>query len=134
MAIDRSMPIGPGTSTRTGAAAVGPASASGPSFHDILRQASAPGSTGRVQFSSHAQKRADKRDLNLDAPTMTRLNNAIDRAAAKGSRSSLVMLDGLAVVVDVRDRTVVTAMNTTGAAGQPGKEKVFTNIDSVVVA
>jgi hypothetical protein len=39
------------------------------------------------------------------------------------------MLDGLAVVVDVRDRTVVTAMNA-----QEGKERVFTNIDSVVIA
>jgi len=87
-----------------------------------------------VQLSRHAQNRVDRRELNLDPATMTRLNNAIDRAAQKGSRNSVVMLDGLAVVVDVRDRTVVTAMNTNGSAGQPGKEKVFTNIDSVVVA
>jgi hypothetical protein len=39
------------------------------------------------------------------------------------------MLDDLAVVVNVRERTVVTAMNTEG-----GRERVFTNIDSVVIA
>jgi len=60
---------------------------------------------------------------------MQRLDTAITRAAEKGSRNSVVMLDGLAVVVDVRQRTVVTALNT-----QQGKERVFTNIDSVVIA
>ncbi|WP_098504708.1 hypothetical protein [Tepidiforma thermophila] len=39
------------------------------------------------------------------------------------------MLDNLAVIVDVPGRTVVTALDTTR-----GKEHVFTNIDSVVIA
>ena len=39
------------------------------------------------------------------------------------------MLDDLAVVVDIRDRKVVTAINA-----ESGKERVFTNIDSVVIA
>jgi len=59
---------------------------------------------------------------------MQRLDSAITRAAEKGSRNSVVMLDDLAVVVDVRQRTVVTALNA-----QQGKERVFTNIDSVVI-
>lgn len=142
MAIDNSLPIGspPAAYPRPGGAPGGSAPAGGASFGAILKQASngAPGGSlapsSGVQLSRHAQNRVDKRDLNLDPATMTRLNNAIDRAAQKGSRNSVVMLDGLAVVVDVRDRTVVTAMNTNGSAGQPGKEKVFTNIDSVVVA
>ena len=53
---------------------------------------------------------------------------AIDRAAEKGARNSVVMLDGLAVVVDVRERTIVTALDTGG-----GGQRVFTNVDSVVV-
>ncbi|MEO9254584.1 MAG: TIGR02530 family flagellar biosynthesis protein [Tepidiformaceae bacterium] len=124
MAIDRTTPIGPasaGTVTRPSQPAT---SASGASFGDLLNRAGQG-----IQMSRHAQKRIDRRDLNLDPARLTRLNSAIDRAAAKGSRNSVVMLDGLAVVVDVRDRTVVTAMNA-----QEGKEKVFTNIDSVVIA
>jgi hypothetical protein len=39
------------------------------------------------------------------------------------------MLDDLAVVVDIRQRIVVTALNA-----RQGKERVFTNIDSVVIA
>jgi hypothetical protein len=39
------------------------------------------------------------------------------------------MLDDLAVVVDIQQRMVVTAMQREG-----GRERVFTNIDSVVIA
>jgi flagellar operon protein len=82
-----------------------------------------------VSLSRHAQQRVDRRELNLDAARLQRLDSAISRAAEKGSRNSVVMLDDLAVVVDVRARTVVTAIEA-----QQGKEKVFTNIDSVVIA
>jgi flagellar operon protein len=124
MAIDRTTPIGPGPGySGRGAQAPGPAAA-GPSFGSALQDAAS-----QLQFSSHAQKRIDRRDLDLSSSQISRLNTAVDRAAQKGARNSVVMLDGLAVVVDVRDRTVVTAMNA-----NQGKEKVFTNIDSVVIA
>lgn len=134
MAIESRLPIGaPPASYGRPSGGTKPAPGPGNSSFEAILQQAGSASTG-VQFSRHAQNRVDRRDLNLDPATMTRLNNAIDRAAQKGSKSSVVMLDGLAVVVDVRDRTVVTAMNTNGTAGQPGKERVFTNIDSVVVA
>ena len=60
---------------------------------------------------------------------MRRLETAVDRAQAKGSRDSLILLDDLALVVSVTNRTVVTAVNE---ASQ--RERVFTNIDSVVIA
>ncbi len=92
-------------------------------FADALRNA------GGVQFSRHAEKRLDRRDLNLDAARQERLNTAISSAAEKGARQSVVLLDDLAVVVNIRDRTVVTAMSTEG-----GRQRVFTNVDSVVIA
>jgi flagellar operon protein len=97
---------------------------SGSSFTDALAQAG-----NDLRLSRHAQKRVDARDLNLDQGRMDRLNSAVTQAAAKGSRTSVVMLDNLAVVVDVRQRTVVTAMQQQG-----GSQRVFTNIDSVVIA
>ena len=124
MAIDRSQPIGPVPALGRPAASGPVRAAGGPSFQDALQQAGQG-----IQLSRHAQKRIERRDLDLDPARMDRLNSAIDRAAAKGSRNSVVMLDDLAVVVDVRDRTVVTALNASA-----GKEKVFTNIDSVVIA
>jgi flagellar operon protein len=119
MAIDRTQQIGPIGSTRPATPAP-VRSAGGPSFQETLNG---------LQFSNHAAKRIDKRDLNLDAGKLDRLNSAISRAAEKGSKNSVVMLDDLAVVVDVKDRKVVTAINASA-----GKERVFTNIDSVVIA
>ena len=124
MAIDRTQPLGPvpGPTRRSVQAPV--RMAGGPSFQEALSTA------GRsVHFSNHAQKRIDRRDLDIDAGRLDRLNSAITRAAEKGARSSVVLLDDLAVVVDIRDRKVVTAINV-----EAGKERVFTNIDSVVIA
>ena len=123
MAIDRTQHIGPlpPPARANGTAPV--RTSGGPSFQEALQQAGEG-----VHLSSHAQKRVDRRDLDLDSARMQRLDSAITRAAEKGSRNSVVMLDDLAVVVDVRQRTVVTALNA-----QQGKERVFTNIDSVVI-
>ena len=125
MAIDRTTSIGPPPGLpRSAQAPV--RTAGGPAFADALQQVRA--SSG-LQFSNHAQQRIERRDIDLDPARLDRLNSAVNKAAEKGSRNSVVMLDDLAVVVDVRGRTVVTALNA-----QQGKEKVFTNIDSVVIA
>jgi flagellar operon protein len=124
VAIDRTQQIGAAGAVGRPEGTTPVRSAGGPSFQEALQQAGQG-----IQLSRHAQKRIERRDLDLDPARLTRLNSAIDRAAAKGSRNSVVMLDDLAVVVDVRDRTVVTALNASA-----GKERVFTNIDSVVIA
>lgn len=124
MAIDRTQQIGPGNGIGRPANPAPVRTAGGPNFQDALL-----GASQGVQFSNHAQKRIDRRDLDIDAGRLNRLNSAISRAAEKGARNSVVMLDDLAVVVDVRDRKVVTAITA-----EAGKERVFTNIDSVVIA
>lgn len=121
--IERSAPIGPAITPRRPDAPI-PLKPGSPSFGEALQRAGEG-----VHLSRHAQKRVDRRDLDLDESRLGRLNSAINRAAEKGARNSLVMLDDLAVVVDVRERTVVTAMNA-----EAGRERVFTNIDSVVIA
>lgn len=121
--IDRTASIGP-AAARPAGPAPRPADAPAAGFGDLLQRASA-----RVSLSNHAARRFERRDLALDAPQLQRLDAAIDRAASKGARSTVVMLDNLAVIVDVPGRTVVTALDTTR-----GKENVFTNIDSVVIA
>lgn len=82
-----------------------------------------------LQVSKHAQKRLEQRGIDLDGARMARLEQAVGQAAAKGSRDSLILLDEMALVVSVQNRTVVTAMDQ-----QSTKEQVFTNIDSVVIA
>ena len=83
----------------------------------------------QLSFSKHALRRIEQRGLQLDGERLRRLEQAVDRAQQKGSRDSLILLDELALVVSVRNQTVVTAMDNASS-----KEHVFTNIDSVVIA
>ena len=83
----------------------------------------------RVRFSNHAQSRMQSREINLNSDNVNRLSDAIDKAEKRGGKSSLVMVDDLAFIVNVQSRTVVTALDK----DQRG-EGVFTQIDSVVFA
>ena len=62
-------------------------------------------------------------------PLLGRLSEGVGRAAGKGSRDSLVLVDGTAFVVSVSNRTVITAVGS-----EHMKDNVFTNIDSAVIA
>lgn len=97
---------------------------SGKGFADALGRAESS-----VSFSRHATKRLEQRGLDMNEARLERLEHAVERAADKGSKDSLILLDELALVVSVQHRTVVTAMDETAS-----KEHVFTNIDSVVIA
>ncbi|NLW07561.1 MAG: flagellar biosynthesis protein [Clostridia bacterium] len=81
-----------------------------------------------LKFSRHACERLEDRRLKLSAEQMQRLEQGVQQAASKGARESLVLLDDLALVVSIRNRTVVTA-----AARQELRDRVFTNIDSAVL-
>ena len=82
-----------------------------------------------VKFSSHAQQRLESRNIRLDEADLAKLQGAVDKAARKGARESLILMNSdLAFVVSVRNRTVITAVD-----GANLKENVFTNIDSAVI-
>ncbi len=102
------------------------AAPSGGGFAAAMRTAAA---RSGIQFSGHALDRIERRGIEFDPAQMARLEDAVAKAAAKGSRDSLVLIDELALVVSVRNRTVITAVD---AASR--KENVFTNIDSVVIS
>jgi flagellar operon protein len=101
-------------------------SPSGPSFADVLKE-----TTGQepLHFSKHALERVQRRGIALDPTTLGRLHEGVGRAAGKGSRDSLVLVDGTAFVVSVPNRTVITAVGS-----EHMREHIFTNIDSAVIA
>jgi flagellar operon protein len=82
-----------------------------------------------LTISQHAQKRLDSSQVKLTDQDMQRINGAVQKASAKGSNQSLVMLDDLALVVSIKNRVVITAVDEART-----KEGVFTNIDSMVIA
>lgn len=93
-------------------------------FADVMAR-----QTGGVTFSGHALARLERRGIQVDQPTMQRLDDGVRRAAGKGSREAVVLVDQTAFVVSVTNRTVITAVGQ-----QHMKDHVFTNIDSAVIA
>jgi flagellar operon protein len=80
-------------------------------------------------FSAHALDRLRVRNIRLSQDDLARLGGAIDKAAAKGGRESLVVYKDVAYVVSIKNRTVITAVDTSSM-----NDHVFTGIDSAVFA
>ena len=100
--------------------------AGGTRFADALSDAL--GQYRGLAFSAHAELRLQERGIELGPEDHARLNRALEDAAQKGSRNSLLILDSTALVVSVPNRTVITVMEP-----DPAANTVITNIDSVVV-
>jgi flagellar operon protein len=81
-----------------------------------------------VRFSNHAEVRLQQRGIRFAAEQMDKIETAIDKAAAKGSKESLILIQDVALIVNIKNRTVVTAMD-----GNQMKDNVFTQIDSAVI-
>ena len=99
---------------------VKPGQTQGPDFGSILQD--------QLKVSGHAQTRLQSRNINLSQEDWNRVMNGVNKAAAKGAKESLVMIDNTALVVSVKNRTVITAVDKDNL-----KDNVFTNIDSAVV-
>jgi flagellar operon protein len=96
------------------------------SFQDILSSASEKSTQG-LKFSKHANARLATRNINLSEDQMERLESGTTKAREKGIRESLVMVDDLAFIVNIKNNTVVTALGDS-------TDSVFTNIDGAVIS
>ena len=106
------------------------------SFQDILQQKSkisVEGNlsevvSGELKLSKHALNRLNDRNIQLNTEQLDRLNDGAKKAGEKGIRDSLVIVDQLAFIVNVPNKTVVTAMDSTAT-----DENIFTNINGAVI-
>ncbi len=94
------------------------------SFRQILEQKQAQ--TAELRFSKHANERLESRNIRLTAEQRERLQGGVDKASQKGIRDSLVMVDNMAFIVNITNRTVITAVGE-------GDDKIFTNIDGAII-
>ena len=101
---DRYLGTGKGNST---------VNASGLSFEEILKQKQDVSESLELKFSKHASMR---------------LESGVQKASEKGIRESLVIVDSLAFIVNVPNKTVVTAMDRTES-----DDNIYTNIDGAVI-
>lgn len=102
----------------------------GLSFQEILqqKQTGITQNAGNLRFSKHAVNRLSDRNIELTTAQMQRLNDGAKKAGEKGIQESLVIVDELAFIVNIPNKTVVTAMDQTETA-----DNVFTNIDGAVI-
>jgi flagellar operon protein len=98
----------------------------GNSFRDVLLS-QAQKDEGTLKFSKHANERLASRNINLSNEQMLRLSEGTDRARQKGIKESLIVVDELAFIVNVKNNTVVTAVGDS-------EDKIFTNIDGAVIS
>jgi flagellar operon protein len=97
------------------------------SFDSILKENM--NRTEGLKFSKHAEQRLAARNITLTQVQKDKMNDAVAKAESKGVKDSLVLMDNMAFVVNVRNKTVITAVNSNEL-----KENVFTNIDGAVIA
>lgn len=90
------------------------------SFADIFES--------KLRFSKHADARLNTRNISLTTEQLDRLEGGMKRAGEKGINESLVLMDNLAFIVNTKNKTVITAMDSSNT-----DERVFTNIDGAVI-
>ncbi len=103
-----------------------PVSSQESSFQQILEQVSNRNDT--VNFSKHANERLSSRNISLSEEQMKRLNAGVKQAKEKSIQESLVVMDNIAFIVNIKNNTVVTAMDQ-----DSNDSNVFTNIDGAVI-
>jgi flagellar operon protein len=109
----------------------------GPSFEDTLqsqvsgldvapvKKEAAP---SVLKFSNHAVERMSQRGITFSPEQMTKIEGAVRKAAEKGSKEALVLAEDAALIVSLKDNTVVTVMDKANM-----KDNVFTKIDATIV-
>jgi flagellar operon protein len=81
-----------------------------------------------LHFSHHAEQRLRQRGIEFKPEHLAKIQAAIDQAASKGAKDSLMLINDTALIVNIKNRTVVTAMDEASM-----KDNMFTQIDSAVI-
>jgi flagellar operon protein len=100
------------------------------SFRSVLDgvQGTTASNVEPLKFSAHAMQRLQSRNISLTSQDVAKMNDMADKAAAKGAKNSLFIMRDVAMVVSIKNRTVITAVDSDSM-----KENVFTNIDSAAI-
>lgn len=96
--------------------------------HDVFVNTLDQQIKNNVRFSKHALERISSRGIDLSERELDGLKQAVDKASDKGLKESLVMINDTALIVSIRNKTVITALKKESL-----REKVITNVDGVVI-
>ena len=98
------------------------------SFLDILNRTADEIKNQDGEELKFSKERLADRDITLTNEQLARLEDGAHKAGAKGIKESLVLMDGMAFIINTKSNTVITAMNQSGA-----EENIYTNIDGAVI-
>jgi flagellar operon protein len=107
--------------SRTGAGAE-----AGDSFRELLSRR-LQDERKEISFSKHADLRARERNIAVEASDLKRLGEACDKAAGKGVRDALIVMNDSAFIVNAPGKIVVTVVDKNEM-----KDNIFTNIEGAV--
>ena len=96
------------------------------SFSEVLSETIKQSS--EVNFSKHAVKRAAEHNIELNDENLSRLNEGVKIASEKNLEEPLILVGSTAFLVNIRNNTVITAVDSSNMKGN-----VFTNIDGTVI-
>lgn len=94
----------------------------GPSFKEVFEN------TSSIKFSKHAESRLRSRDVQLDQSQIQRMEQALEKAEAKGVKDTLLLMDNMAFIANTKSRTIITTVPKENM-----EENIFTNIDGAVI-
>lgn len=98
----------------------------GTSFDAVLQQELSRQS--EVKFSKHAMERLQMRNIKLSKEDLSKINDAVNKAAEKGVKETLIIMGNSAFIANVKNKMIITA-----ATEDNLKNNVFTNIDGAVI-
>lgn len=93
------------------------------SFADILTEAQQT-----VKISKHASQRIAQRNIEISPTEWQQIDDKLQVAKNKGLKESLFLTKNAALIINVKNHTVVTALDRQEASNQ-----VFTNIDGAII-
>lgn len=81
-----------------------------------------------IKISLHAARRLGERDMLMDKEELNKIKDGLEKLKTKGGRDSLIVTPNGAYIVDVKNSTIVTAMDKGSI-----QDNVFTKIDSTLI-
>jgi flagellar operon protein len=81
-----------------------------------------------VKFSKHAMERLQLRNIKLSKEDLSKINDAVNKAAEKGVKETLIIMGNSAFIANVKNKMIITA-----ATEDNLRNNVFTNIDGAVI-
>jgi len=96
------------------------------SFEETLRKLQE--ATDDLQVSAHARQRIEERGISLEGAERQALIEGLEQLQSKGANDALMLRDDAAFVVNVPNRTIITALDRTEM-----QDRTFTQIDSALL-